>query len=116
MDRSPPAQIRYPRSPLSLHRGTVARYVAWFSASCPQRARRALTIAEFGIRDFAISGGNARAEVPSSGGGLYTVELDWGGRRPPATPRGFLTSCPCPDGRPWCKHAMALALHVADLR
>jgi uncharacterized Zn finger protein len=54
--------------------------------------------------------------VPSSGGGLYTVELDWGGRRPPATPRGFLTSCPCPDGRPWCKHAMALALHVADLR
>lgn len=65
---------------------------------------------------FTLGYGSVRGDVPSSGGGTYPVVVRWGGRRPPSTPRGYEPHCPCPDPRPWCKHAMALAYLMADLR
>ena len=112
----PVVGLRRPRSPLSPRRGGVARFDAWFTASCPARARKALILATDGIYDFRFEPGCVMALVPSSQGGRYRVELRWGGVRLPATPRGYLPWCSCPDFRPWCKHAMALAYHMADLR
>ena len=104
------------RTALSARRATFGRYEAWFVASSPGRAASARILAEGGLGDFRLEGTSVRALVPSSAGGFYPVELVWGGRRTPPTPRGYQPRCPCPDRRPWCKHAMALAYMMADLR
>lgn len=108
--------VRVPRSPFTTRRGFFARFDAWFRESCPHRAERAIGLARQGVRGFREDTGKVVGRVPSSGGGWYTVELRWVGRRAPVTPRGYEPLCPCPDFRPWCKHAMALAYHVTDFR
>lgn len=95
-------------------RGFFARYHSWFHESCPGRAERDLEIARRGVRSYRAGPGTVTAKVPSSGGGWYSVALHWSGTRTPATPLGFAPVCACPDFRPWCKHAIALAYHVAE--
>lgn len=108
--------IRVPRSPFTMRRAGFARFDAWFRESCPRRAERAIGLAHLGVRGFREDHGKVVGWVRSSDGDWYAVELRWAGRRPPVTPRGYEPLCQCPDLRPWCKHAMALAYHVADVR
>lgn len=107
--------VRVPQSAFTERRGFFARYDAWFKASCPKRAERAVGIAYRGVRGFRWETGSAAGRVPSSGDGWYLVELRWVGRRIPVTPQSYEPVCPCADVRPWCKHAMALAYHMTDL-
>lgn len=109
-------RMRMLQSPFTSHRGFFARYDSWFRQSCPTRAERARRLARDGVRNFLATPGRARGEVTASHGGFYPVELQWVGGKVPVTPRHYTPACPCPDTRPWCKHAMALAYHMADLR
>jgi len=108
----PAATVPLP-GPLLRARALVDRYWTEFDRIGTTTNQRGRALARTGVSELVLTPGLVRARVRATAGDRYLVELRWDGREPPRSPRTISPVCSCPDRRRWCKHAMAVAYHLA---
>jgi uncharacterized Zn finger protein len=118
--RSAPVTPRRLSRPLVRFDPAFVSYWEFFEAVAPGVHRRGRDVARRHVLDLRFATGGVDASVRSASTGadggpvVYPVQLMWSTAVP--VPGRIRPWCGCPYRRRWCKHAIAVAYHVADRR